>query len=247
MRKRNLMIGAALGVTVLVAAGISSAAVETQTYSTVAQKKKQGKKVRGPVGLFTTNVDTTFSGSGTAGVTPPATQTVLIFDTDFHFDPGKIPQCNVTSLIGKDSAGARAACPKSIIGQGSAVVKEASGDSLNAVVSAFNGVRSGGNTVILLHTDIQGVATKPILTSTLRGNTLTVQVPVTPGTAITHFDTTINQIVSKKKKNKRTGKTEKTYYVSAKCTDGHWQHTETTTFTDGSTRSASFSQPCKKK
>ncbi len=248
MRKRNLMIGAAVGAAaVLTVAGISSAAVDFQTYSSVAQKTKQDKKVRGPVGQFATNVDTAFSGVGTAGVTPAATQTALIFDTDFHFDPGNIPQCNASLLVGKDAAGARAACPNSIVGQGSSVIKEALGGNLNAIITAFNGVTSGGNLVILLHTDIQGATTKPILIGTLRGNTLTVQVPVVPGTAITHFDVTINQIVSKKKKNKRTGKKTKTYYISAKCTDGHWQHTETTTFTDGTTKSASFSQPCKKK
>lgn len=248
MRKRNLMIGAAVGAAaVLTVAGISSAAVDIQTYSTVTQKAKQDKKVRGPVGQFATSVDTLYSGVGVAGVTPPATQTVLTFDTDFHFDPGSIPQCNVASLVGKDAAGARAACPNSIVGQGSAVIKEALGPNLSAVVTAFNGVRSGGKLVILLHTDIEGSTTKPILTGTLTGNTLTVQVPVVPGTAITHFDVTINQIVSKKKKDKRTGKKTKTYYVSARCTDGHWQHTETTTYTDGTTKSASFSQPCFKK
>jgi hypothetical protein len=242
------MIGAGLGAAaVLTVAGISSAAVDTQTYSSVAQKNKQDTKVRGPLGPFTTNLDTLFSGPGPAGVMPPATQTVLAFDSDFRFDPGKIPQCNVVSLVGKDSAGAKAACPNSIVGQGSAVIKEALGGNLSAVVTAFNGVRSGGNPIILLHLDIQGSTTKPILTGTLRSNTLTVQVPVTPAAAITHIDTTINQVVSKKKKNKRTGKTTRFYYVSAKCSDGHWQHTETTTFTDGTTKSASFSQPCKRK
>jgi hypothetical protein len=247
MRKRNLMIGAVVGVAgSLAIAGIASAVVDSQTYNSTASKAKQDKKVRGPVGNFVTNVDTQYSGT----FSPPATQTVLTFDRDFKFTPGKLPQCNLASLTGKDAAGARAACPKSQVGQGSAVIRTLAGGTLNAVVSAFNGARTGGNPTIYLHTDVQGSTTKPILTGTLQGNTLIVQVPVTPGTAITHFDTTINQVVSqKKKKTLPSGKkkTVKTFYVSAKCSDKRWDHTETTTFQDGTTKSASFSQPCKQK
>jgi predicted small secreted protein len=244
MRKRNLMIGAVVGVAgSLAIAGIASAVVDSQTYSSVAAKSKQDKKVRGPVGQFVTNVDTQYSGT----FSPPATQTVLTFDRDFKFNSGKLAQCNLASLAGKDAAGARAACPKAIVGQGSAVIRTLAGGTLNAIVSAFNGVKSGGNSTIYLHTDVQGSTTKPILTGTLQGNTLVVQVPVTPGTAIVHFDTTINQIVSLRKKNKNTGKTVKTFYVSARCSDGQWDHSETTTYQGGVTKSAAFSQKCKKK
>jgi hypothetical protein len=249
MRKRNLMIGAVVGVAgSLAIAGVVMAAVDSQTYSSVASKTKQDKKVRGPVGNFATNVDTVYS--GTPQFTPPATQTVLTFDSDFKFTPGKLAQCNLASLAGKDAAGARAACPRSIVGQGSAVIRTLAGGTLNAIVSAFNGARTGGNPTIYLHTDVQGSTTKPILTGTLQGNTLTVQVPVTPGTAIVHFDTTINQVVSqKKKKTLPSGKkkTVKTFYISAKCSDKQWDHSETTTYQNGQTKSAAFSQSCKQK
>jgi hypothetical protein len=248
MRKRNLVIGAVVAlVGVLVAAGISAAAVSTETYSAVASKTKQDKKVRGPLGSFKVTVERTYTGVGVAGVTPPPTQNVLTFDRDFRFNPGNLPQCNLASLAGKDAAGARAACPKSVVGQGSAIVKTAGGTNLNAIVTAFNGVRSGGNPTIYLHVDIQGSTTKPILTGTLNGNTLTVQVPLVPGTALTHFDTTINQLVTKKTRNKTTGKVVKTFYISAKCSHRSWGTTNTTTFQDGSTKSESFSQKCKKK
>jgi hypothetical protein len=249
MRKRNLMIGAVVGVAgSLAIAGIASAVVDSQTYSSVAAKTKQDKKVRGPVGGFVTNVDTVYS--GTPQFTPPATQTILTFDRDFKFQPGKLAQCNLASLAGKDAAGARAACPKSIVGQGSAIIRTLAGGTLNAIVSAFNGAKSGGNPTIYLHTDVQGSTTKPILTGTLQGNILTVQVPVTPGTAITHFDTTINQVVSQKKKKKTPSgkkKTTKTFYISARCSDKQWDHRETTTFQDGTIKAAAFSQPCKVK
>jgi hypothetical protein len=269
MRKRNLMVGAVVGVVgALGIAAVSSAVVDSQTYSSVAAKSKQDKKKRGPVGSFVTNVDTQYSGetippgSATCNAAtqasckyfPPATQTVLTFDRDFKFQPKKLAQCNLASLAGKDSAGARAACPRSIVGQGGArihTLTEAGlpgvGPNLTGIVTAFNGVKSGGNSTIYLHTDIQGSTTKPILTGTLQGNTLTVAVPVTPGTVIEHFDTTINQVVTQKKKNKNTGKTTKTFYISARCSDGQWDHSETTTFQGGQTKSASFSQKCTKK
>jgi hypothetical protein len=242
MRKRKFLIGAVLGVVAsLAVSGIASAAVQNQTYSSVAAKTKQDRKVRGPVGEFKTDVDTFYAG----GFTPAANQTVLTFDRAFKFDPGNLDECNPASLVGQTSAGARSICGDSQVGQGTATVTRLDGVALPAVVSAFNGVPSGGNPVILLHTDVSGVTTKPILTGTLNGNVLTVSVPVTPGTVITHFDTSINQ-VKVKKANKKKGKPAK-YYVSAKCNDGSWDHSETTTFTDGSTKSSSFSQKCKKK
>ena len=246
MRKRKLMIGAAVGlVGVLAAYGISSAAVSTETYSATAAKTKQSKKTRGPIGPFNVIVDRTYSGSGVASVTPPPVQNVLVFDRDFKFDPGKLPQCSTASLVGKDAAGARAACPKSIVGQGAATVHTALGQVLPAIVTAFNGVKSGGNATILLHVDIQGSTTKPILTGTLSGRTLTVQVPVVQGTALVHFPTSIKQLVTKKKKV--NGKVRKTFYISAKCSHGSWTSTNTTTFQDGSTKSETFTQKCKKK
>jgi len=68
---------------------------------------------------------------------------------------------------------------------------------------------------------------------------------VTPGTVITHFDTTINQVKVKKANKKRNRPPQ--YYVMAKCNDGNWAHSETTTFQDGSSKSSSFTQKCKKK
>jgi hypothetical protein len=241
MRKHKLMIGAVVGlVGVVAAAGIASAAVSSQTYSSVAQKTKQFKKTRGPVGTFATDVATSYSSFG-----PRATQTVITFDHDYKFSPGKLPQCNAASLSGKDAAGAKAACPGSQVGQGSAVLTTAVNSTLNGIVTAFNGVRSGGNPTILLHVDVQGSTTKPILTGTLSGTVLTVQVPLTPGIEITNFQTTINQVVTQKKRV--NGKTVKTFYVSAKCSHKKWNHSETTTFEDGSTKSAAFTQKCKQK
>lgn len=240
--RNKFLIGAVLGVVASLAiTSVASAAVLSQTYSSVADKTKQDRKVRGPVGDFRTDVDTLYS----PPFAPAATQTVLTFDRAFKFDPGNLDECNPASLFGQTQAGARAVCGDAEVGQGSSRLRTLLGGTLFGAVTAFNGVPSGGNPVILLHVDVAGVTTKPILTGTLNRNVLTVNVPVVPGTVIEHFDTTIDQI-RVKKANKKKGKPAK-YFVSAKCTDRNWQHSETTTFTDGSTKSASFVQKCKKK
>jgi hypothetical protein len=239
MRKRNLMIGAVVGLVGVVAmAGIASATITGHTYTAAATKTKQSKKTFGPIGPLNLDVATTYSTFG-----PRATQTVLTFDKDYKFNPGKLPQCNAAALSGKDAAGAKAACPGSQIGQGSAVLKTALGTNLNAVVTAFNGVRSGGLPTILLHVDVQGSTTKPILTGTINGKVVTVLVPLTPGIEITDFKTTINQLVTQKKKVH--GKTVKTFFVSARCSHKKWTQSETTTYEDGSTQHGTVNQKCK--
>ncbi|MFL5908145.1 MAG: hypothetical protein ACJ75Z_11205 [Solirubrobacterales bacterium] len=218
----------------------ASAVVTGQTMTVVAQKTKQSKKTRGPVGSFAVDLATTYNGFG-----PRSTQAVLTFDPDYLFNAGKLPQCNAASLTGKDAAGARAACPKSIEGQGHATLTQSNGATLPAVVTAFNGVKSGGNLTILLHTDVQGSSTKPILTGTLSGgHTLTVLVPLTPGIQITDFQVTINQLVTQKKRVH--GKVVKTFFISAKCSRGTWNHTETTTYEGNVTQTHTASQKCKK-
>jgi hypothetical protein len=237
MRKRNLMIGAVVGlVGVVAAAGIASATITGHTYTNVAQKTKQSKKTFGPLGTLNVDVATTY---GTFG--PRATQTVLTIDKDWKFTPGKLAQCNAAALAGKDAAGAKAACPGSQVGQGSAVLKTAGGSTLNAIVTAFNGVRSGSNPTILLHVDVQGSTNKPILTGTIAGKVVTVLVPLVPGVEITDFKVTINQIVTGKKNG------VKTFYLAARCSHKKWSSTETTTYEDGSTQHGAVTQKCKQK
>jgi hypothetical protein len=232
MRKRKYLIGALLGVIgALIVSGTASAAVTGQTYSVTTSPPKQDKKVFGPVGAFTNVVDTAYSG----GFTPVANTTVLTFTKDIKFTPGTIPQCPLASVNNKPQATAKAACPGSIVGQGSAKIN---GGALNAVVTAFNGQPSGGQPTILLHTSVNNDALDPVLTGVLNtsSNTLTVAIPNT-GTAITHFDTTINKVKSGKK----------SFYVMARCKKKKWVNTETTHFQDGSSTTATSIQKCKQK
>jgi hypothetical protein len=232
MRKRTFVIGASLAVIgALLVGGTASAAVTGQAYRATATPKKQDKKRRGPV-AFTNVIDTFYSG----GFAPVPNQAVLSFSRDFAFNPGNLPQCPQGSVNNKPQATARANCPASIIGQGSAQIN---GGALNAVVTAFNGQPEGGKPVILLHTSVNNDALDPVLKGVLdpASNTLTVQIPNT-GTSITHFETTINKV--------KTGK--KTWFVMARCKKKKWVNTETTSYlAGGGSTTARSVQKCKQK
>jgi hypothetical protein len=213
----------------LIVSGTASAAVTSQTYTVRATPPKQDKKVFGAVGPFFTSVDTSYSG----GFTPVADQTVLQYPRDFKFVPGNLPECPLNLINNKPVATARQACPGSIVGQGSAVIN---GGALTGVVTAFGGLQNPPT--IYLHTSINNDALDPVLTGVLNfsTNTLTVSIPNT-GTAITHFDTTINKV--------KTGK--KSYFIMARCSKKKWVQSETTHFLNGTSLTASSTQKCKQK
>jgi hypothetical protein len=271
------LTGALLGVaSLMVMAGPASAAFQNQTLTNSTTPTKVSSKTRAGVSLFT-SVDTQYQGTdapnGGCPITitncrffPPANRTVLDFDNDYAFTSGTIPACT-TNLVPLSTDQAKAACPKSIVGQGSSVIRTLAGDNgptLNAVVTAFVGAKEGGNDVLLLHADPgPTVTSKPVLKGVLGnsplggdfGKRLDVTVPITTGTAITHFDTTINKVVAKKKTKKlKNGKKKviKTFFASARCADKDkkWNITETTSFgpnqtTVSETHSAASIQTCK--
>jgi hypothetical protein len=237
MRKRKYLIGALLcAVGALVLSGTASATVTSETLTNTVTPKKQDVKVRGGI---STNfiIDRTYTSSH--DVNPSPTKNVITFSRDFRFTPGNIPDCPLTSIQGKDAAGARAACGASVVGQGNATQQTASGAQLQGVVTIFNGAPSGGAPTIYVHVDFgAAVPTKPILTGVINGTVLTVSVPTVPGTTLVHFLSTINK--------RKSGKTS--FYLGAKCgKKKKWTVSNTTTFTDGSTKSESASTRYKQK
>jgi hypothetical protein len=236
MRKRKYLVGALLSVIgALVVSGTASAAVTGQAYTVTTSPAKQDKKVFGPVGSFKNVVDTNYSG----GFTPFGTQTVLTFTKDIKFTPGNIADCNLSAISTVPQASSDATCGASKVGTGSAIIN---GGLLTGKVAAYNGTPSGGSPTIGLHTDVFLPSGAYSFSTTLTGvlntgaNTLTVNIPPT-GTAITHFETTITK--------KKSGKS--TFYVMARCKKKKWTNSETTTFNDGSSTTASTTQKCKQK
>ena len=253
---RKYLIGVIAGLAgALALSGVASAAVTAVRTGFSLTPPKQDKKVRGPVSVFFESNDThagAFLGQpgcliGNEGAGcfayPPSVRTVLAFTSDLKFDPGNLADCNLSSLVGQSTAGARAACPRSIVGGGTNVQAFSDGSTRSGVITAFNGVPSGGNPTLYLHIDLPGVTTKPIINAVIRGNTIDAAIPPVPGTAIEHFDTSIGKLVVGK--NKKTGK--KTYYTSAKCAKKSWTETETVTYQNGQTLQDAISQPCKQK
>jgi hypothetical protein len=237
MRKRKYLIGALLSVVgALVVSGSASAAVTGQSLSVNLTPPKQQKKVFGPVGSMKTVVDTNYA---PGPFSPTGTQTVLTFTKDIKFTPGNIPVCNLSAISTVPEAQSDAACGASKVGTGSATIN---GGLLTGKVAAYNGTPSGGSPTIGLHTDVFTGAGAYAFSTTLTGvlntsaNTLTVAIPPT-GTAITHFETTITK--------KKSGK--KSFYVMARCKKKKWVNTETTTYNDGSSNTASSTQKCKQK
>jgi hypothetical protein len=256
MRKYLIGVIAAMA-SAMVFSSVASADVTALNIGANITPAKQDKKVRGPVNVFFESNDTHVGALpcplGTANSTacyafPPSVQAVLVFPTDLKFNPGNLPDCNLASLVGKSTAGAIAACPRSVVGGGGNVQQFSDGRRLNGVITAFNGAPSGGAPSMYLHIEFPGVETKPILNGVIRGNVFTVQIPPVQGSVIEHFDTTINgKKVTRKKRNPRTGKVVKSFYVSSKCSKRTWGTTETVTYQNGKQLSDSVSQTCKRK
>jgi hypothetical protein len=240
MRKPKYALAASLGVMgALLVTGTASAAVTGFSYGATISPQKQSAKTFGPAAI-TSTLDTFFSG----GFNPTPTTTVVQFSKDIKFTPGKLPQCNLSSISTAPDSTAMSVCGKSKVGEGSVIVNNG---VLTGKVTAYNGVPSGGgNPPIGFHTDLflssgaYSFSTTGIGTLDTKTNTLTTPIPPT-GTSLTHFEVAIGKIKSGKKKGKTT------YYVMARCKKKKWSDTATETFADGSTRTSTSVQKCKAK
>src|SRR4051794_9859896 len=209
MRKHFLwVLGLALAI------GISAIATAANTQSlkaSIAPSKLSKTKFQGTK-LHTT----TEAGSADGSQVKPATKVQVYYDNDIKFNSNGIPACPVAKVQDLDTAGARKACPKSIVGTGSGTAFIAGLPSavIPTVITAFNGPKQGGKSTIVLHPRADAAGNTPALTGVLNkvggdlGNRLDVTVPPLPGgTALGLFDVTVG---------KKTGKNQ---YVSARCGD----------------------------
>jgi hypothetical protein len=228
MRNRKYLIGALVGVIgVFAFAGTASAVPTAQTLQTTLAPAKQDKKAFGGVSLHNI-IGTTFDNFATSQ--SPKTTTFTI-DPNVKFVNGNIPPCALSSIQGKFTAQAQAACPQSITGSGTVQVN---GGQIGGNVTFF----SGGPTTIYVQTDIGPGATTLTIIGSIQGKLLVFSnIPNTPGLVLSKFDTTFNK--------RKTGK--KSYYVMARCKKGKWATSESTNFYSGETLSASSSMKCKAK
>ena len=241
MRKRKYLIGALLGIIgALTFSSMASANATTMGLSTTLSPAKQDKKKFGAVSLHNI-ISTGFSDFTTPHTGPQ--KTVFTIDPNVKFTAGNIPVCPLTAISGRFDAQARAACPRSITGQGTV---EVNNGALKGNVTFF----SGGPKTIYVQTDIGPGATTLTIIGTITGHTLTfTNIPDTPGLLLTKFDTTFNKRKTGKMKVKVNGKKKKvpTFYVMARCKKKKWHTSATNTFYNGQVLSASTSQKCKAK
>jgi hypothetical protein len=241
MRNRKYLIGALAGVIgALAFSGVASAAPTGQTLTEQLTPPKQDAKAFGGVSLHT-DLGTTLDNPAT---TQSPRQTVFTIPKDVKFVNGNIPVCPLSSIQGKFTAQAQAACPQSITGGGSV---EVNNGAIKGNVTFF----SGGPNTIYVQTDIGPGATSLTIIGTISGKTLTFSnIPNTPGLVLTRFNTTFNKRKTGKQKVKVNGKkkTVPSFYVMARCSKKKkWVTTETTTFYSGEMFSATAVQKCKQK
>jgi hypothetical protein len=226
MRNRKYVIGA------LVVSGTASAGVPTgQTLNAQVLPSKLSKTTFGRATIHNI-IATTYSDFSAS---PAAKETKFTLDKDIKFVNGNTPACSLTTLQGATTTTAvQSQCAASVVGSGT--------DTVNNGAAPFtqpNPVMlvSGGGTTLYVWTRIAGGLTLVLNGQYAKGpNTLDVTgLPNTPGTDLTNFDTTFLK--------KKTGKSS--YYVMARCRKGKLVSSETTTFYNGQSITASSKQKCK--
>jgi hypothetical protein len=255
MRIRKYLIGTITGLVGAVAfASVASADVTSVQPSLSISPAKQDKKAFGAAGVTFVSTDTHVGElpcsnalSLSCRAFPPSIQTTLTFNRDIKFNPGRLPDCSLSQLVGRTTAGARLACPGSIVGQGSNLQLFSDGRLLNGTLTVFNGAPSGGNPSMYLHVEFPGVTTKPILNAVIQGSRILVQIPPVQGSVIENFSVTLNKRVVGRKINKKTRKVQKLFYFSARCSNRTWTLDEQVTYQAGKQLAGTVSQRCTQK
>jgi hypothetical protein len=226
MRNRKLLTGALLAlVGALVFSGIASARPIGHTLQAKVAPKKQDNKRFGGASLSLT-IASTYDAFATS---QSPRQLVVTIDRNMKLVNGNVPACQQSQIANKPTAAARAACPRSIVGQGSVTVN---GGALTGQVTLF----SAGAKAQWAHVDVSGGAVILTLTGTISGRTLTISgIPNTPGTILDSTNVTLGK--------RKTGKS--TFYVMARCRAKKWTIRESTSWYSGETLSASATQKCK--
>ncbi len=205
MRKRGYLIGALVLSTAIT--GVTGAVAATrqlnQTVVGDVAPSKLPKIKRRSIAL---HVRTATADALNPSLVPPtANHAYIDFDNDGKIYPGAVPQCPLSSISGKSTADARAACSSSLVGRGSAAIRFGTpglppppGGDVPVIVSAFNGQPSNGVPTMILHSD-PGFTPVDLVGRLVRspqgpdyGTRLDVVVPPTGG-SLTFFDTTIRR------------------------------------------------------
>jgi hypothetical protein len=185
------------------------------------------------------------------GSHPPALNEAIV-ETDKNgavFVKG-LPVCKSGQLQSRDTAAAKKACPKSIIGTGRTSVEvefpEQPPIDVNSALTVFNGGQSGGTTTFYIHAFFTAPISGAIVTTVKikkinRGRYGLKSVATIPKIAngsgsVTSFNLKIGKTY--------TYKGKKVSVLTAKCTDSKLQAFATAVFADGTKASAGIIRPC---
>jgi hypothetical protein len=148
-----------LGLAVAVAAAGVASAVQTERITGTASPSKLPKTKRAPVALtFTTGPH------GSVGSPLSATtRAQILIDDEFAFFNRGLASCSVSSINGRSTSAAKAACARAQVGAGSASAN-IGGVTVPVTVTAFN----GGPGVLLLHS-APSIGSPVVLVGRIRG------------------------------------------------------------------------------
>jgi hypothetical protein len=200
--------------------------------------KKLPKKKFAPISLTASGKIETKDGTH-----PPALKEVILeSDKNGAINVKGIPVCKSGKLQSRDTAAAKKACPKSIIGKGKTTVEvqfpEQKPIQVNSELLVFSGGTSGGTTTLFIHAFIT-VPTPAAIVTTVKikkhkngryGLKSVATIPKIAGGSgsVKSFNLTIN----------RKG------VLTAKCPDGKLQVHGTAIFADGTKASATILRTC---
>ena len=228
---RKPLIGAVAGLgAVLAFAGVALADF-TQTANVAFTKPKAGTS---------TGIRASLVANDPAVVQPKGASNVVVnFPRGTKFNTKAPPVCtNAQAPQIQQTDGA--ICRKALIGTGSATanVKPTLANDVNLSIKAYN----GQNKLYFYLVPQPGVPSNPlVLTAVVKGNRLTTTVPQLqpiPGQFVV-----LTSFVLNVKAISRSGKA---FLTTPKTCNGKWTTTSNFTYTDGSTQSVQFTQPCKK-
>lgn len=192
------------------------------------------------------------SGFAAADGTHPPALTEFIIETDRNgvIDARGIPVCKQSKLKARDSNDAEKACPKAIVGTGTAEVEvefpEQKPIPVKSKLLVFNGGVKGATTTIFIHAYLRDPVSATVVTrvkvSRVRNGSYGLRsvglVPRIAGGSgsITRFDLTIG------KKFDYRGRTRS--YLAATCPDGKIAARAEPVFANGERARASVTRPC---
>lgn len=185
------------------------------------------------------------------GAHPPALKEAIV-ETDKNgavFVKG-LPVCTAGQLQSRDTAAARKACPKAIIGTGKTTVEvkleEQKPILVDSALTVFNGGQRGGKTTFYIHAFFTAPVTGAIVTTVKISkihngryglkSVATIPKIVSGAGSVKSFDLKIGKTY--------TYKGKKVSVLSARCPDGKLQAFGSALFADGTKASAGIIRTC---